>query len=174
MPYRCCAWLVVAGIALAQVPLASQEPPPAGGGWTVPRTPDGHPDLQGIWANDSATPLERPQGFEGTPVLTDEEFAALKQRADELTSESSDAGFVDEVFRAVTAGADESRRRVPEPETTTISGSPSGSSKTARRSSLIPPTGGFRFYLRYSRKCRNWPDGTRAPNRPLPGQTSVC
>ena len=106
MSYRCFAWLVIAGVSVTQAPLASQEPSPGPGGWSVPRTADGHPDLQGIWANDSATPLERPEGFE-KPVLTAEEFAALKQRAAELTRGSSDAGFVDEVFRAVTTGADE-------------------------------------------------------------------
>jgi hypothetical protein len=30
--------------------------------WTVPRTPDGHPDLQGFWTNATFTPLERPDG----------------------------------------------------------------------------------------------------------------
>ena len=30
---------------------------------TLPRTRDGHPDLQGFWANDTVTPLERPKRF---------------------------------------------------------------------------------------------------------------
>ena len=30
--------------------------------WTAPRTPDGRPDFQGGWANNIATPLERPGG----------------------------------------------------------------------------------------------------------------
>ena len=47
--------------------------------WAVPRTAHGHPDLQGIWANDSATPLERPDGFEGKSELTEEEFSALQE-----------------------------------------------------------------------------------------------
>ena len=33
--------------------------------WKAPRAPDGHPDLQGVWANNSATPLERPKIVEG-------------------------------------------------------------------------------------------------------------
>ena len=29
------------------------------GGWTVSRTADGQPDLQGIWGNKTLTPMER-------------------------------------------------------------------------------------------------------------------
>ncbi|MCU1339053.1 MAG: hypothetical protein JWO19_4634, partial [Bryobacterales bacterium] len=43
--------------------------------WTAPRTPDGHPDLQGVWANNIATPLERPKELEGRALLTDQELA---------------------------------------------------------------------------------------------------
>ena len=56
-------------VALAPQPAAGQDR--AGGTetpstaaaspWTVPRTPDGQPDLQGVWVNTSATPFERPQ-----------------------------------------------------------------------------------------------------------------
>ena len=28
--------------------------------WTVPRTPWGHPDLEGIWDSKTITPMERP------------------------------------------------------------------------------------------------------------------
>ena len=41
------------------------------------RTPWGDPDLQGIWANDTSTPLERPSAFAEQEVLTDEERAAF-------------------------------------------------------------------------------------------------
>lgn len=53
-------------------------------GWAVPRTADGQPDLQGIWANNSATPLERPKAFGEIATLTDEELADLKRRLDEI------------------------------------------------------------------------------------------
>jgi hypothetical protein len=43
--------------------------------WTAPRTPDGHPDLQGIWSNATVTPLERPSELAGKAVLSDQEAA---------------------------------------------------------------------------------------------------
>lgn len=107
MLHRTSLVAVLAVVALAAAPAAGQDRSGAGAGWAVPRTADGHPDLQGIWANDSATPLERPEGFEDKAVLTDEELAALEERAAELTSESSDAGFLDEVFKAAASGAEE-------------------------------------------------------------------
>jgi len=55
-------------------------------GWQVPRTPDGHPDLQGNWTNQSLTPLQRRAGQE--PLYTPAEVAALEQ------------GYVDRLARA--------------------------------------------------------------------------
>jgi len=72
--------------------------------WTAPRTADGHPDLQGVWANNIATPLERPRELEGRAVLTDQEVAALKKKAHELFGGgNSDAAFGDTVYRTVWA-----------------------------------------------------------------------
>src|ERR1700737_3639089 len=36
--------------------------------WKMPRTADGHPDLQGIWNNSTRTPVERPAEFAGNPT----------------------------------------------------------------------------------------------------------
>jgi hypothetical protein len=52
--------------------------------WTPPLTPYGQPDLQGVWSNNSVTPLERPLALEGRKSLTDEEVRQLKARADRL------------------------------------------------------------------------------------------
>ena len=48
--------------------------------WTPPRTPDGHPDLQGIWDFRTATPLERPRDFAGKEFFTPEEAAQWEDR----------------------------------------------------------------------------------------------
>jgi hypothetical protein len=47
----------------------------------VPRTPDGHPDLQGIWTNATITPLERPAALAGKATLTDAEAKVLEAKS---------------------------------------------------------------------------------------------
>jgi len=55
--------------------------------WTMPRTPDGKPDLQGTWSNASQTPLQRPAEFGNIRGLTLEQKEAQeaewRSRADE-------------------------------------------------------------------------------------------
>ena len=70
--------------------------------WKAPRT-NGRPDLQGIWANNNATPLERPKELAGRAFLTAQEVAALKKKGDELFSGDGDAAFGDTVFLTVLA-----------------------------------------------------------------------
>ena len=47
------------------------------GTWEVPRTPDGHPDLQGNWTNGTLTPFER--GEDHGPLYTWEEVAEIER-----------------------------------------------------------------------------------------------
>jgi hypothetical protein len=72
----------------------------------TPRTPWGDPDLQGMWVNNSATPLERPNAFQGKETLTDEELQELKKKAAEVL-DGGDAFFADDfVTAAVEEGVD--------------------------------------------------------------------
>jgi hypothetical protein len=48
--------------------------------WRAPRTPDGQPDLQGVWTNATLTPLERPAAMAGKAFLTEAEAAAIEKR----------------------------------------------------------------------------------------------
>lgn len=46
----------------------------------VPRTPDGRPDLQGVWNFGSATPLERPESLAGKDRLSATEAEAFEKQ----------------------------------------------------------------------------------------------
>ena len=80
---RCAILLIVCAIGLTGAPVSGQDQ----GTWAAPRTVDGQPDLQGLWANNSATPFERPEQFGDKAVLTDEEVAELTQRVNEFRDE---------------------------------------------------------------------------------------
>jgi hypothetical protein len=72
--------LAQAPAAAQAVPSAAKPAPATNKSWTAPRTPDGKPDLQGIWSNATVTPLERPKGLGAKEFYTDEEFAKLASR----------------------------------------------------------------------------------------------
>jgi hypothetical protein len=59
------------------VQVAGQTPPAK---WMPPHTPDGQPDLQGVWSSATLTPLERPVELASKPVLTAAEAAAYEKR----------------------------------------------------------------------------------------------
>ena len=63
---------VFVAVSVASVPAAAQV---ATGDWTVPRTPWGEPDLQGIWSNATTTPLQRPRELAEKEFFTDEEVS---------------------------------------------------------------------------------------------------
>jgi len=51
--------------AQVQTVAAKTKGAPAAKVGTATRTPDGQPDIQGIWSNSTLTPLERPKDLAG-------------------------------------------------------------------------------------------------------------
>ena len=73
------------------------------GDWQLPRTIDGHPDLQGVWENNTITPVERPEVFGDKELLTDEDIAFLRRRLAEISAAGADALFGEGVLAAAFA-----------------------------------------------------------------------
>jgi hypothetical protein len=91
------AAVMVAPAVVAQVRSVRLEPD-HGNAYAPPRTPWGHPDLQGIYSNDdeTGTPMARPRHFEGRTLesITPEELAAeVKRRNDQFVAGVSGTEF---------------------------------------------------------------------------------
>jgi hypothetical protein len=100
----CAVFAVPLAVLLAGINVAAQTAGPSPSkiekALTVPRGPDGHPDLSGIWEHNAATPMERPDELAGRATLTDKEVADLEQKAVELFNGNGDAAFGDSVYLA--------------------------------------------------------------------------
>lgn len=78
------------------------------GDWEAPRTINDQPDLQGVWANNSSTPLQRPEVFGDRAELTEAEYARLQEEARRIQQGDGDALFGDGFLNAVISGEVES------------------------------------------------------------------
>ena len=105
------ALLAVTAVVLL-VPLGAT----AQSGDSVPRTPWGKPDLQGVWDFATMTPMQRPVQFEGKETLTDEDAATVIAQANQQWQRISEGvgddstGTYDEVWFDAGTGVTEDRR----------------------------------------------------------------
>jgi hypothetical protein len=76
----------------------AKQDPAVSSKYAVPRTPDGHADLQGVWSFANLTPLERPSGLENKTELTDEEVANFVRQA--IERNNNDKRFPGDVDKA--------------------------------------------------------------------------
>jgi hypothetical protein len=68
------SWILVAFVAVATASATAQSKK------TIPRLPDGRPDLQGTWDFAQLTPLERPSEFADKNSVSQEEAEEFAQR----------------------------------------------------------------------------------------------
>ncbi|MEO8256505.1 MAG: hypothetical protein ABI868_04085 [Acidobacteriota bacterium] len=104
-------FLTLAGVASVGLVSIDAQGPQRGAStprpYTVPRNALGQPDLEGVWTNNSITPLQRPAGWAGRPLLTDAEVAQLEKAASKL-EEAGDALFGDELVLDALEGKQQS------------------------------------------------------------------
>jgi hypothetical protein len=97
----CLPALLTAGQAphkSAPAPAAHKAAPAKPG---VPRLPDGHPDLSGVWSFATVTPLERPAELAGKATLTDAEAREFEKHIIAAEDKDSrDGGAEADVSRA--------------------------------------------------------------------------
>ena len=127
--------LLIAGVILTAVPLSAWAQTTAVGRWTMPRTPDGHPDLQGTWTTQTYTPLQRPERFAGREFLTEQEMV-------ELTKLVTQDGVDPLAAGVLAAGDDERSQRIQQADPTHYNNAvwlatPQPKALSSRRTSLI-------------------------------------
>ena len=114
--------LAVAAAVVATVPVTGQEST-----YTAPRTPDRQPDLQGLWTNQTYTPLERPDGVT-KEFYTAEEIAEIENgRAQREASQTTPSTIPDVHYDFTQFGLDRSQ---------------SGFARTMRTSLIVDPSDG--------------------------------
>ncbi len=102
---RALALVIAVGLSASpsvfgQAPLAVKSKP-LSKSWTLPRTPDGQPDLQGVWTNATITPLERPAELGDKAFFTEQEAADYETRTfGQITGDRRDGGPEADVGRS--------------------------------------------------------------------------
>lgn len=95
------AMLTLVSATVAGQKLASGTSPVQPASSKLPRTPWGHPDLQGTWTNATTTPLERPAELAGKSTLTEAERRERDARAgirDDRALSPGDTGFYNDFW----------------------------------------------------------------------------
>ena len=77
--------LALCAIITAMVVAAPATAQSTDGRWVMPRTANGHPDLQGNWSNATLTPMQRPRDQEGRVLALADAAQREQANADRIT-----------------------------------------------------------------------------------------
>jgi hypothetical protein len=80
--------------------------------WTPPRTPEGVPDIQGIFTNSNVAPLERPKDLGAKEFFTQEEAAAYAKKALAQTAPTGKGTYADVHYDMSQFGLEKSQSKV--------------------------------------------------------------
>ena len=132
-------------IALAAVMLAGTVTAQTRSSYTPPRTPDGHPDLQGVWTNVTITPLERPANLAGKEFFTPAEARQYeKDTVDRNNADRRDGGAQADLNRAYNdAWYDRGTRVVETLRTSLVIDPPDGRIPRVATAGVAPGPGAF-------------------------------
>jgi hypothetical protein len=123
MNHRVLAPIALAGLFLtmvwpapthvtAQAPATASKSTTPAKRWTLSRTPDGQPDLQGFWTNTTYVSLERPKDV-NKAFYTNEEVAERIKKAAAAEAEQTEPGTIPDVHYDFTQfGLDRSQSRL--------------------------------------------------------------
>jgi len=130
-------WILIGVACMGLVSISAQGPQRAASAsraYTAPRNALGQPDLEGVWTNNSITPLQRPAAWAGKTLLDDAELAQLQKAVGKL-EEGGDALFGDELVLDTLQGKEQSASH--DTETGNYNGFWLPNREVDRRTSLI-------------------------------------
>src|SRR5262245_19709209 len=121
--------------AKAAAPAAAAKP------WTG-KTPDGYPDLQGYWTNNSYTPLQRVAGVKKEVYRPDEWKEAEKRSAERESAQTEPGTTADVHYDFTQFGLDKSQTRLTNNLRTSIIVDPPNGQLPPRVGAAAPAAGG--------------------------------
>ena len=117
-----------AGAQTAPSPASAKLLPAKEGGktWAAPRTPDGVPDISGVFTNASAVPLERPKNLGSKEFYTREEAEANAKKVENQKEVVAPGTYGDVHYSMAQFGLEKGQSEIPSTVRTSLIVGPEG------------------------------------------------